>query len=169
MKTFVKRLLASGSLLGMFAGAVSAQSTAQFNITYTSLSGAPAPSTFVLIGIGLLFTFVAYRKMRKLPMARALAAILFVAALGVLELNKAFAVPPTTESMTGPGPLVFSLGSGQEAFVQNNTGVSQQITGITLNPNPSSLAIVTPPGTPQCVVGMTLTSGQGCYVEVEAL
>ena len=103
--------------------------------------------------------------MRKLPVGRALAAILFVAALGVLELSKAYAIPPTTESMTGPGPLVFSLGSGQTGFVQNNTGVSQQITGITLNPNTAGLSIVTPVGTPQCAVGITLANGGGCYIE----
>jgi hypothetical protein len=165
MKTFVKKLLALGSLSGMFAGVVSAQSAAQINITYTALPGTPAPSTIVLIGIGLLATFVAYRKMRKLPFGRALTAILFVAALGVLELNKAFAFPAITESMTGPGPLVFSLLSQQVGFVQNNTGVSQQITGITLNPNPSNLTLITPTSTPPCQVGMTLANGQGCYIE----
>ena len=162
----MKRLLVSGSLLGMFAGIASAQATAQFNITYSALSVTPAPTTILLVGIGLLLTFVAYRKMRRLPAGRPMVAILFAIGLTFVEPSKALSLV-STQSMTGPGPLQFSVTDGQEMGVVNNTGVSQQITGITLNPNPRFLVIIAPPDTPQCTVGMTLANGAQCFVEAQ--
>jgi hypothetical protein len=166
----MKRLWVSGSLLGMFAGVASAQGTAQFNITYQAVgvTVTPAPTTILLVGIGLLLTFVAYRKTRRLPLGRSMVAILFAAGLAFVTLNKASANVPT-QSLTGPGPLQFSVTNGQEMRVLNNTGVSQQITGITLNPNPGSLAIVTPPDGPQCIVGFTLANGAQCFVEAQLI
>jgi len=166
----MKRLLIVGASVGLFANIASAQASATFNISYASLPATPAPSTFLLAAIGLLAAFFAYRRMQKLPAGRPLAAILLAIGLGFVQMNKLSAtLSVTTESMTGPGPLVFSLVNSQVGNVVNNTGVSQQITGIILNPNPSGLVLVTPQLSPQCTVGMTLASGAGCYVEASAL
>jgi hypothetical protein len=162
----MKKFLSFGSLLSLFAACASAQTSPTVNISYAALSATPAPSTIVLTTLGLLATFIAYRKLRRLPAGRSLAAILMaiVAAFVAAKASAAF----VTESMTGAGPLQFTLGNALTAQVTNNTGTSQQITSITLNPNPSSLTLVAPSSTPQCTVGLTLANGGVCYVEVIA-
>ena len=161
----MKKLLSFGSLLSLFAACASAQTSPTVNISYAALSATPAPSTIVLTTLGLLATFIAYRKLRRLPAGRSLAAILMAIGLASVATK---ASPFLTESMTGAGPLQFTLGNALTAQVTNNTGTSQQITSITLNPNPSSLTLVAPSSTPQCTVGLTLANGGVCYVEVIA-
>lgn len=158
----MKRLLGVVAPLGVLAGVSSAQALPQFTITYAPLApGTPAPPTVLLIAIGLLFTLVAYRKMRKLPAGRALLTILFACGLAFVAVKQAPAVPVIpVESMTGPGPLVFTLNLGQEGQVVNNTGATQVITGINLTPGRAG----TPFSSPQCQVGTTLTNGASCYV-----
>lgn len=163
----MKKPLIFGSLLSLFAACASAQITSPtVNISYAALSTTPAPSTIVLTTLGLLATFIAYRKMRRLPVGRSLAGLLL--AIGVAFVATNASAEFTNESMTGAGPLQFTLGNALTAQITNNTGASQQITSITLNPNPSSLVLVTPGSTPQCTVGLTLANGGVCYVEVIA-
>jgi hypothetical protein len=162
----MRKLPVFGSLLSLFAVTVSAQTSAQVNIAYsTGVPATPAPATILLTTLGLLATFIAYRKMRRLPMGRSLA-VIFLAIGTAFFATKAFSAF-TQASMTGAGPLQFTLGAGLTARVTNNTGASQNITSITLNPNPSGLAIVTPDSnTPQCTIGLTLNNGDVCYVKV---
>jgi len=156
----MRKFLKFGSLLGIFGGIASAQAPQiQFTISYAGLPSTPAPTTIILVAVGLLIAFVAYRKMRKLPAGGTLAAILIASGLAFVAVN-ATPNPIPSQSMTGAGPLVFTVNSGQEAYVVNNTGASQQITGIGVN----SGIVQTPTDTPQCQVGTTLANGQGCYV-----
>jgi len=143
---------------------------ATVTITYAGLPATPAPGTMILMALGLLITFIAFRKMRHLSVGRPLAAILLLAGLSFFEamtghslITKASATIVPTESITGGGTLMFTLGNGSEAFVQNNTGVSQQITSISVPP-PNTF--VTPAASPQCQVGTVLAPGAGCYVQL---
>jgi len=164
----MKRFWMIGASLGLLAGKAFAVSPVQLNIAYSALPPTPSPSTIVLTALGLLITFAAYWKMRNRSVGRPLAAILFAIGLGLVQMNKASANAVPTESMTGPGPLQFTLGPRQEGYVVNNTGVSQQITGITLNPNPGGLVLIPPADGSPCTVGLTLANGAGCYVEADA-
>jgi hypothetical protein len=137
----MKKFLSFGSLLSLFAAYASAQITSPtVNISYAALAATPAPSTIVLTTLGLIAAFIAYRKMRRLPVGRSLAAILM--AIGAAFVATRASATFVTESMTGAGPLQFTLGNALTAQVTNNTGASQQITSITLNPNPSRLTLV---------------------------
>ena len=164
----MRKLLVFGSLLSLFAVTAFAQTSAQVNIAYTQVvPSTPAPSTLLLTTLGFLAIFIAYRKMPRLRMGRYVPMILL--ATGAIFLApKAFSIFPQA-SMSGPGPLQFTLGIGLTEQVINTTGASQTITSITLNPNPSGLSIVTPSSTPQCTVGLTLNNGDVCYVKVQGL
>jgi hypothetical protein len=167
----VKRPLGLSLLMmGIF---VSAANAASVTVNYAALPATPAPSTIMLTALGLLITFIAFRKLRHLPVGRPLAAILLLAGLSLFEaitrqqlITKASAIAVPTESLTGGGTLTFTLAAGAEAFVQNNTGATQQITSVSV---PLPDALVTPFTSPQCQVGTVLTPGAGCYVELAAL
>jgi hypothetical protein len=167
----MKRLL---GLLVLMTGISSAAVLPTVTITYTGLAGTPAPGTLILMALGLLITFIAFRKMSNLSVGRPLAAILLLAGLSLFEamtghqlITKASAIAVIpTESITGGGNLMFTLSDGSEAFVQNNTGLPQQITSISVtSPN----TFITPGLTPQCQVGTVLAPGAGCYVEIAGI
>jgi len=161
----MKRFLATGTILNLAAGLAAAQGV-QVTITYTPLANTPAPGTMALLALGLLFLAFTYRKMRKAPMGRTLAAIALFGGLAITGTRRASATSSAT-IMTGPSPLQFNASPGITYRVVNGTGTSETITGISA---PSPYTFQTPTGSPQCQVAMVLGTNAGvndfCYVSL---
>ena len=165
------------SLMAIFAGAASA-GTGVVTVTYSSIvSSTPAPSTWMLMGLGLLLAFFVYRKGHSLPGGRTMAAILMLVGVSAYELftgssalTKASAtIQVVVESLTGGGTLTFNLtDNGTEGQVVNNTGSSITINSVTLGQNSSNGDILSgmTPDSPTCAQGVQLAVGASCYVQV---
>ena len=146
-------------------------------ITYAPAAAVtPIPSSFLLVGAGIMFMFLAFRKVQSLPTGRPFVAILVLAGSAFFEVStrqqwiaKAEAMycgncfPIYQLSVQGGSTLNFNLYYGAEAQIQNTSGVSEQITG--LSSLPSNL-FVTSTDTPQCTVGTVLAPGASCYVTI---
>ena len=146
-------------------------------ITYAPAAAVtPIPSSFLLVGAGIMFMFLAFRKVQSLPTGRPFVAILVLAGSAFFEVStrqqwiaKAEAMycgncfPIYQLSVQGGSTLNFNLNYGAEAQIQNTSGVSKQITG--LSSLPSNL-FVTSTDTPQCTVGTVLAPGASCYVKI---
>ena len=151
-------------------------------ITYAPAAAVtPIPSSFLLVGAGIMFMFLAFRKVQSLPTGRPFVAILVLAGSAFFEVStrqqwiaKAEAmycgnccggncVPIYQLFVQGGSTLNFNLNYGAEAQIQNTSGVSEQITG--LSSLPSNL-FVTSTDTPQCTVGTVLAPGASCYVKI---
>jgi hypothetical protein len=152
----------------MFAAAANAQS---ITITFSGITAAPAPGTWMLMGLGLLLAFFVFRKAHSLPGGRASAVVLMLVAVSAYEiftghalLTKASAIIGTViESITGGGSITVNgldnSGRTQEAWV-NNTGSSITITSVTPDQGDN---LGTPPNMPQCVATLVVASGGTCY------
>jgi hypothetical protein len=155
---------------GIFAAVAGAQSV---TITFSgAVSSTPAPSTWVLMGIGLLFAFLVFRKAHSLPGGRATAAILMLIGIAAYEVftgntvaSKAIAIPGNTvqESITGGTILTANnldnSGATQEQWV-NNTGSTITVTSVT----PDQFdTLGTPFSSPQCAQNLVVAPGNSCY------
>jgi len=157
----------------MFAAVASAQS---ITITFSGVSATPAPSTWMLMGLGLLLAFFVFRKAHSLPGGRALAAVLMLIGVSAYEIftghqliTKASAVIATVVESINSGTTITvngvdDSGASQEQFV-NNTGSTITITSISSNADYEVL--ITPPSAPQCQVGTVLAPGASCYAQLE--
>ncbi len=173
----MKRSIGIVVLMQAIFAAVAGAQAPGVTITYAPAAAVtPIPSSFLLVGAGIMFMFLAFRKVQSLPTGRPFVAILVLAGSAFFEVStrqqwiaKAEAmycgncVPIYQLSVQGGSTLNFNLNYGAEAQIQNTSGVSEQITG--LSSLPSNL-FVTSTDTPQCTVGTVLAPGASCYVKI---
>ncbi len=156
----------------IFASAASAAGTV--TITFSTLGATPAPSSWMLMGLGLLVAFFVFRKAHSLPGGRTMATFLMLVGISAYEvftgnsmITKASAVIQTvTQSVTGGSSVQFvnlADDGSQQGQLVNNTGQTISLVGRTVT---SLDLFVTPSGSPQCQVGMQLAPGASCYVQI---
>jgi hypothetical protein len=159
---------------GVFAAMASAQSV---TITFSGVAATPAPSTWMLMGLGLLLAFFVFRKAHNLPGGRATAAVLMLIGISAYEIftgnpsaSKAAAIPSTVvESITGGSSITANnlnnTGGMQEQWV-NNTGSTITITSVTADVNDT---LGTPFSSPQCVATLVVAPGNSCYTILQGI
>ncbi len=164
-------------MLATFASVASA-GTGIVIISFSGVvSSTPAPSTWMLMGLGLLLAFFAFRKSHSLPGGRTMAAVLMLLGVSAYEIftghaleTKAsafFTAPQVT--INGGSPYTFNAtDNGTEYQVVNGTGSTITINSVVLgmgSGNGDYLANPTP-DSPTCRQGVQLAPGGTCYVQV---
>jgi mannitol-specific phosphotransferase system IIBC component len=163
-------------LQAIFATAASAAGTV--TVTYTGVvSSTPAPSTWMLMGVGLVLAFFVFRKAHSLPGGRAAAAILMLAGISSYEIFTGSPLVPKAsalvavvlQSITGGTSIQFvnlADDGNTEGQVTNNTASTLTITSVVLSNAGQYDGLGTASSSPTCVQGTILAPGGSCYVEI---
>ncbi len=129
-----------------------------------SPAGVPTLSEWGLIVLVGFMAFAAFRAMRKGGAARLFSLLAFGAAavIGAAHFATPTQAAPFLAFDQASGGVINWSGVGETA-VENTTGVALKITAISYV---GGVTPMTPIGTPECVVGLSVNPGAACYIRV---